>query len=74
MGGWNIGERQVNDKILSNTKNACFIRVDGLLARDNARELIESWREEYNNTRPHSSLNNLAPMQFVEYLRTLGVG
>ena len=40
---------------------------------EDARETIESWREEYNNTRPHSSLNNLAPMQFVEYLRALGV-
>jgi len=43
------------------------------ISLEDAREIIESWREEYNNTRPHSSLNNLAPTQFVEYLRALGV-
>ncbi len=41
---------------------------------EDARKLIESWREEYNNTGPHSSLNNIAPMQYVEHLRALGVG
>jgi putative transposase len=27
--------------------------------------LIESWRREYNTVRPHSSLSNLTPAEFV---------
>ena len=30
-----------------------------------ARQIIETWRADYNNTRPHSSLNGLTPMEFV---------
>jgi putative transposase len=32
-----------------------------------ARQIIENWREDYNQVRPHSSLNDLTP---VEYART----
>ena len=32
---------------------------------EEARELIESWRLEYNKTRPHSSLGGLAPEVFL---------
>jgi putative transposase len=31
-----------------------------------AREVIEEWRTDYNDVRPHSSLSGLAPKQFVE--------
>ncbi|TKR53312.1 transposase, partial [Allopusillimonas ginsengisoli] len=27
--------------------------------------LIESWRQDYNQTRPHSSLNNLTPCEYA---------
>jgi putative transposase len=30
-----------------------------------ARQVIEAWRNEYNTERPHSSLGNLAPLEFV---------
>lgn len=33
-----------------------------------ARRTIEHWRQDYNRVRPHSSLNNLTPMEFVESL------
>lgn len=32
---------------------------------NDARQKIENWRFEYNNERPHSSLNNLSPLDFV---------
>lgn len=32
---------------------------------NHAREVIEDWREEYNEIRPHSSLGYLSPNQFV---------
>jgi putative transposase len=38
------------------------------LSLDEARASLERWRREYNEARPHSSLGNLTP---TEYLRTL---
>ena len=35
---------------------------DGLVS---ARLIIEEWRLDYNKNRPHSSLDNLAPEQFL---------
>ncbi len=32
---------------------------------DDAREIIESWRVDYNEERPHSSLGNMTPLEFV---------
>ncbi len=35
---------------------------------DDAREKIEDWRRDYNETRPHSSLGDLAPATYVAEL------
>jgi putative transposase len=37
-----------------------------VLALQDAREKIESWRQEYNDFRPHSALGNLPPRQFAQ--------
>jgi len=37
-----------------------------------AREKIESWREEYNTFRPHSSLDNLTPIEYRNLHREAG--
>jgi len=40
---------------------------------EDAREKIEAWRKEYNEYRPHSSLNGLTPAEFIEqYLEENG--
>ena len=36
------------------------------LSLEDVREKIETWRVEYNEFRPHSSLGNLPPRQFAE--------
>lgn len=36
---------------------------------DHARNKIERWREDYNQVRPHSSLNNKTPAAFAEKSR-----
>ncbi len=35
------------------------------LTLDDAREKIEAWRRDYNEHRPHSSLGNVPPAEFV---------
>jgi len=35
---------------------------------------IEAWRQEYNGTRPHSSLGNRAPARYIAELVSVGVG
>jgi putative transposase len=36
---------------------------------DHARELIEAWRVDYNDVRPHSALDNLTPAEFARRAR-----
>jgi len=38
-----------------------------------AKQTIEEWRFEYNEIRPHSSLGNCAPAEYVAELLGLGV-
>jgi len=37
-----------------------------VLSMEDAREKIEKWRRDYNEFRPHSSLGDLTPQQFVD--------
>lgn len=39
------------------------------ISLEKAKEIINNWREDYNTARPHSSLNNLTPSEFVEQHR-----
>ncbi|CCG85779.1 Insertion element IS407 uncharacterized 31,7 kDa protein ORF1 [Erwinia piriflorinigrans CFBP 5888] len=37
---------------------------------EDAQEKIEHWRQEYNQYRPHTSLNNQTPAEFARSLQT----
>jgi len=39
------------------------------LSLEDATEKIEAWRIEYNEYRPHSSLNDLTPVEFIEQMQ-----
>jgi len=39
----------------------------------NAKDIIESWRMDYNNARPHTSLGGLTPREFTDRYGTLTV-
>ena len=39
------------------------------LSLQDATEKIEAWRIEYNHYRPHSSLNDLTPVEFIEQMK-----
>jgi transposase InsO family protein len=36
-----------------------------------ARQKIEAWRQEYNNERPHSSLNYSTPREFADRIASI---
>jgi putative transposase len=35
------------------------------LSLEDARDKVESWREEYNRRRPHGALGNLSPVEYA---------
>ncbi len=41
-------------------------------SRDEAREFVEAWREDYNNARPHSALGQLSPAQYRSQVEATG--
>ena len=41
------------------------------LSLEDAREKIEDWRTEYNDSRPHGALCNLSPKEFAATARTV---
>ncbi|EKS7798152.1 transposase, partial [Edwardsiella ictaluri] len=45
------------------------LNVHWFLSLDDAQEKIEQWRQEYNRSRPHSSLNNQTPEEFIQSLQ-----
>ena len=42
------------------------LNTNWFLSVKHAREVIETWRRDYNTVRPHSSLGGLAPQEFME--------
>ena len=42
------------------------LNTNWFLSLDDAREKIETWRKDYNEFRPHSSLANLTPNEFCQ--------
>lgn len=42
------------------------LNTNWFLSLEDAREKIESWRQEYNQFRPHSSLKDLTPSEVLE--------
>jgi len=45
------------------------LNVHWFLSLEDAQEKIECWRQEYNQQRPHSSLNNQTPEKFIRSLQ-----
>jgi len=47
------------------------LNVNWILSMEDAQEKIERWRKDYNEFRPHSSLGDLTPRQFVDNLENI---
>ena len=44
------------------------------LSLEEAQLKIETWRKDYNQVRPHSSLGNKTPEEFVAFLEEVRIG
>lgn len=42
-----------------------FLNVNEFVTLHDAREKLKAWQEDYNHHRPHGSLGNLTPSEFV---------
>lgn len=40
------------------------LNVNWFLSLEDAREKIECWRQDYNESRPHSALDGMKPMEY----------
>ena len=57
--------------VVDNFTREC-LTTDWFLSLDDAKEKIETWRMEYNQYRPHSSLNDLSPGAFYQQHQKAG--
>lgn len=48
------------------------LNLNWFLSLDDAQEKIEAWRVDYNEFRPHQSLDDMTPMNFVAEHREAG--
>ena len=48
------------------------LNLNWFLSLDDAQEKIEAWRIDYNEFRPHQSLGDMTPMQFVAEYQEAG--
>ena len=47
------------------------LNINLFMSIKHAREVIESWRQDYNEVRPHSSLKGRSPKEYAEAVAAL---
>ena len=65
----NATNKSFNDKF----RDEC-LSLEWIRSRDEAKVLIEAWRQHYNEIRPHSSLGYLTPREFIDQSNQEPVG
>ncbi len=49
-------------------RNLQCLNMEWFRSRSEAKVIIEAWRKQYNQIRPHSSLEYLTPNEFIKTL------
>jgi putative transposase len=57
------GDNAVNEAFNGSLRRECLSQHHFMSVED-AQQILDAWRDEYNNDRPHSSLQDLSPAQF----------
>lgn len=58
-------ENAYAESFIGRLRDECLSQ-NWLASLSEARYIIEEWRMDYNEVRPHSSLDDLSPMEFIE--------
>nr|WP_255498464.1 transposase [Citrobacter sp. NCU1] len=46
-----------------------YLNIHGFLSLEDAQDKLNNWCREYNHEQEHSSLNDMAPAEFIQSLR-----
>ena len=57
-------QNEANESFNGKFRDEC-LGMQWFKNRIDAKVVIEDWRQMYNRVRPHSSLNNLTPMEYA---------
>jgi len=57
------GDNAVNEAFNGSLRRECLSHHH-YLSVDDAQQILNEWRDEYNNDRPHNSLQDLSAAQF----------
>ena len=57
------GDDAVNEAFNGSLRRECLSQHH-VLSLEDAQQILDTWRNEYNNERPHSSLQDLPPAHF----------
>jgi putative transposase len=57
------GDNAVNEAFNGSLRRECLSQHH-FLSLEDAQKILNSWKDEYNNERRHSSLHDLAPAHF----------
>jgi putative transposase len=60
-------QNATNESFNGKFRDEC-LSLEWFRSRDEARVVIEQWRQNYNLVRPHSSLQNQTPAEFTRSL------
>jgi putative transposase len=58
-------ENAYAESFIGRLRDEC-LNENWFISISEARDIIETWRRDYNDVRPHSSLDNLSPTEFME--------
>ena len=63
-------ENALAESFIGQLRDEC-LNTNWFMNLKHARDVIEDWRRDYNNARPHTSLGGLTPKEFTERNGTL---